>query len=118
MKNIYLAGPMRGYANFNKPAFMAAAAALRAEGYRVFNPVEETIKLYGEGVYEDNPGGDEEITPIDPRKVFYNDLTFICLHADAVVILPGWEKSKGATAENATALALGLPVFDLAEIVG
>jgi nucleoside 2-deoxyribosyltransferase len=117
MKNVYLAGPMRGIANFNKPAFMAAALCLAANGYRVFNPVEETIKLYGDGVYEDNPAGDEAATPIDPRKVFFNDIAFICLHADAVVLLPGWERSKGATAERAIALALGLPVYDLAELV-
>jgi hypothetical protein len=104
---VYLAGPMRGHANFNKPAFMAAAAELKALGHRVFNPVEETIKIYGPGVYEDNPAGDEAITPINPRLVFFNDLQFICLHADAVVLLPGWEASKGATAENAVGLALG-----------
>lgn len=98
---------MRGYPNFNKPAFMAAAEALRAKGFRVFNPVEETIKLYGAGVYEDNPTGDEAATPIDPRKVFFNDLTYICLYADAVALLPGWEASKGARAEHAVALALG-----------
>jgi hypothetical protein len=105
--NIYLAGPMRGYPNFNKPAFMAAAHQLSTRGHRVFNPVEETIKLYGAGVYEDNPAGDEAITPINPRLVFFNDVAFICLHADAVVLLPGWEASKGAFAEKALAVALG-----------
>lgn len=110
---VYLAGPMRGLANFNKPAFMAGADALRAKGFRVFNPVEETIRIYGEGVYESNPAGDEAATPIDPRKVFFNDIAFICLYADAVVLLPGWEKSKGATAEKSIADALGLAVLDL-----
>jgi uncharacterized protein DUF4406 len=120
--NIYLAGPMRGIANFNKPAFMAAAAKLKALGHRVFNPVEETIKLYGDGVYEDNPAGDEAMTPIDPRKVFFNDLAFICLHADAVVLMPGWDLSKGATAEKAVAVALGaaarIEVLELSTLVG
>jgi hypothetical protein len=111
--NIYLAGPMRGIENFNKPAFMDAAAKLKAAGHRVFNPVAETIKLYGDTVYENNPVGDEAATPIDPRKVFFNDLTFICLHADAVALLPGWRNSKGATAEHATAVALGLKVIEL-----
>lgn len=119
---IYLAGPMRGYANFNKPAFMAAAAELKALGHNVFNPVEETIKIYGAGVYEDNPAGDEGITPINPRLVFFNDLAFICLHADAVVLLPGWQASKGATAENAVAIALGaaagVAVYEFADFIG
>lgn len=119
--NVYLAGKMRGLPNFNREAFMEGAAKLRAMGYRVFNPVEETIKLYGEGVYNDNPAGDEKITPIDPRKVFFNDMTFICLHADAVVLLPMWETSRGAVAEHATALALGadagVAVYHLDELV-
>jgi hypothetical protein len=122
INNVYLAGKMRGLPNFNKPAFMAAAAKLRAMGYRVFNPVEETIKLYGEGVYEENPTGDENLTPIDPRKVFFNDLQFICLHADAVVKLDeNWVNSKGAFAEHAVGVALGpdagMHIFDLADLV-
>jgi hypothetical protein len=110
---VYLAGPMRGHPEFNKTAFMRAAAKLRAEGHIVFNPVEETIKLYGPGVYENNPGGDEAITPIDPDKVFYNDITFICLHAEAIALLPGWRKSKGATAEHAVAIAINRKVIEL-----
>ncbi|WP_315701311.1 MULTISPECIES: DUF4406 domain-containing protein [unclassified Bradyrhizobium] len=117
MRTIYLAGPMRGLPNFNKPAFMEAAEALRAKGYRVFNPVEETIRIYGAGVYEDNPAGNEGLTPIDPRKVFFNDVAFICLYADAVVYLPGSERSKGAAAEKAIAGALGISVLALADVI-
>ncbi|WP_315734200.1 DUF4406 domain-containing protein [Bradyrhizobium sp. SZCCHNR1093] len=116
MRTIYLAGPMRGLPNFNKPAFMEAAEALRAKGYRVFNPVEETIRIYGEGVYENNPAGNEGLTAIDPRKVFFNDVAFICLYADAVVYLPGSQHSKGAFAEKAIAAALGIPVLAMSDI--
>jgi Domain of unknown function (DUF4406) len=110
---IYLAGKMRGLPNFGKDAFLKAASELRAQGHIVFNPVEETIKLYGAGVYENNPHGDESITPISGELVFFNDLTFICLHADAVYLLPGWQTSAGAAAERAVAIALGKPVVEL-----
>ena len=47
------------------------------------------------------------------RKALGDDLAWICAHADAVVMLPGWEKSLGATAEVATAKALGLLAQEL-----
>ena len=34
---------------------------------------------------------------------------------DCLVLLPGWETSKGATQERALALEIGLPVLTLAE---
>ena len=37
---VYLSGPMTGLPDFNRPAFHAAAAALRAQGYVVINPAE------------------------------------------------------------------------------
>lgn len=111
-KKVYLAGKMRGVPEFNKPAFDIAAAKLRAEGHEVFSPVESTISMYGD-VYTGNMTGDESLTPIDSRRVFAADMEFICKRADAVALLPDWKTSKGATAEHATAVALGLEVIEL-----
>ena len=44
-----------------------------------------------------------------------DDLEFICLEADGIALLPGWENSKGAAAERATAIALGLHVMTIDE---
>ncbi len=110
---VYLAGPMRGLPYFNHEAFRAGAALLRSQGHEVFNPVESSESLYGPDIYRNSPAGDESIAGIDGRKVFFLDLEFICKHADAVALLPGWERSKGATAERATALALGLELIHL-----
>jgi hypothetical protein len=112
---IYVAGPMRGIPEFNFPAFHAAAARLRSEGHEVFNPAERDIEHHGVDISKGNEAGDEALAAavhgFNLREALKDDLEFICLHADAVAVLPGWEKSKGAQAEVATAYALGLQVF-------
>lgn len=110
---IYVAGKMRGLPNFGHEAFNDAAGKLRAEGHEVFNPVESAEEIYGPDVYKNNPTGDESLAGIDGRVVFGRDLDFVCHHADAVALLPGWETSKGAIAEKAVAEALDLKVMYL-----
>lgn len=108
---VYLAGPMRGIPEFNKPAFRAAAALIRAAGHEVFSPVE-----YDESRGHDFTGltGDmAQIPEFNLREALGADLAWICAEAHAVAVLPGWENSLGATAEVATARALGLPVWKL-----
>ena len=114
---IYLAGPMRGIPYFNFPAFHAAAAKLRTEGHEVFSPAELDESMHGEGFSKENKTGDlvqaARNYGFDLRYVLARDLEYICIKADAVALLPGWEKSQGATAERAVAIALGLKVIEL-----
>jgi len=116
-KRIYVAGPMRGIVEFNFPAFHAATAKLRAEGWLVFNPAEKDNERHGVDISKGNVTGDESIAARDHgfnlREALALDLDFICREADAIALLPGWENSKGATAEHATAVALGLSVLKL-----
>jgi hypothetical protein len=112
---IYIAGPMRGVANFNFPAFHAAAKKLRAEGHHVFNPAERDNDHHGCDISEGNETGDENIAVLrhgfDLRSALADDLEFICREAEAIALLPGWHESKGAKAERAVARALGLKVI-------
>lgn len=105
-ERIYLAGPMKGLPNFNFPAFHKAAKMLREEGHTVFNPAEqdyENVKLH--------PSGDESKSEgFCRRTALRKDLTWICSHATAIALLPGWENSSGACAEKALADALELKV--------
>lgn len=106
---IYIAGPMRGIPEFNFPAFDEATAWLRARGHDVFNPAErdrDEDGFTGEGF-----DGTEDLSQhgFDLRAALGADLAWITEHADLVVVLPGWEESKGANAEVATAVALGIP---------
>src|SRR5258707_199138 len=114
---VYIAGPMRGISQFNFPAFVAATIKLRAEGHEVFSPAEHAISIHGKDFCDNNFSGDEsEIEKslgFDRRKLLAADLNWICHEADAVALLPGWETSKGALAEMATALALGLEIIKL-----
>jgi hypothetical protein len=113
----YLAGPMRGIPEFNFPAFHAAAAMLRAEGHEVFSPAEKDIERHGTDISKGNLAGDESIATqqhgFNLREALGIDLAWICAEADAIAMLPGWRNSKGATAEHATAVALGLEVWHL-----
>jgi|ERR1051325_3891020 hypothetical protein len=114
---IYLAGPMRGIPEFNFPAFHAATSRLRKSGHFVFNPAERDIAHHGKDISKGNATGDEALAVsehgFDLRKALKDDLEFICLHADAIALLPGWENSKGARAELHTALALNLEIIHL-----
>lgn len=116
---VYLAGPMRGIPKFNFPAFHKAAKKLRKQGYTVFNPAEKDTERHGTDIGKDNPTGDEAKAVKDHgfnlRVALGDDLEWICKHADAVALLPGWRKSKGAKAEKATANALGLEIFYVAD---
>jgi hypothetical protein len=100
--------------SFNFPAFHEAAKGLREQGWSVFNPAE-----VDEANGHDFTGytGHENLSEygFNLRDALGADLDFITRRADAVAVLPGWENSKGARAEVATARALGLPVFDAIE---
>ncbi|SET51528.1 DUF4406 domain-containing protein [Nonomuraea wenchangensis] len=96
---VYIAGPMRGRLDMGFPAFLAAAERLRALGYEVRCPAE--------------PNPDAGFDPHDLRPALANVLSWIVQSADAVVVLPGWEQSKGCRAEIAAAQAVGTPVHEL-----
>lgn len=114
---VYLAGPMRGIPEFNFPAFHKAAKVLRAMGHEVFNPAESDEEVYGEGFASGNLTGNEEEAAAQKgfslREALERDLTWITRHAEAIALLPGWEKSRGARAEYSTAEALGLSMIDV-----
>jgi hypothetical protein len=111
-KQVYLSGPMRGYEEFNFPAFISAAKELRAKGYKVYDPAEQELEHGFDpktGLYAD----DRQVTI---RELILEDLVWICQFADKVVVLPGWENSKGAQAEVACARAVGVEVIEFGQV--
>ena len=117
MRKAYLAGPMRGYPQFNFPAFHEAAKQLRAAGWEIFSPAERDEEVYGKDFTSDNPNGDEgqarREKGFDLALALEADCIWICRNADAVFLLPGWNRSTGANAERALAVALGRDVHQL-----
>ena len=111
---IYVAGPMRGYPEFNFPAFKTAAYTLRRMGHEVFSPAEKDEEVHGKEFSKQFTTGDlaaAESTGFSLRRALGDDLEWVCKHGEAVYMLKGWEKSNGAKAEHATAVALGLEIM-------
>ncbi|HEY9208222.1 MAG TPA: DUF4406 domain-containing protein [Acidovorax sp.] len=93
MKRIYIAGPMSGLPKLNYPAFNAKAIELRAQGFHVENPAE-------------NP------EPHCRSWLGYMRMALVQIaRCDAVVMLPGWAKSRGARIEHQLAAGLGLEII-------
>jgi hypothetical protein len=91
----YIAGPISGIANNNIEAFEAVALLVAAEG----------------------------LTPIVPHRLFdgidtedfsWEDYMRGCIgelvRCTSMVLLPGWEASRGACIERQLAVYLGMPI--------
>lgn len=89
MKRVYISGAISGQPDLNRPAFEAAAKALRASGYTAVNPFDVCP----------NPASWEEAMRADVKAL---------MDCDGIVLLPGWERSRGATIEARLAADLGI----------
>lgn len=116
---VYLAGPMTGIPKFNFPTFDRVAKKYRNHGFDVFNPADHDRKLLGKDSKWVPEAKDSEgpwmrwAIPGAPslREMLGADLAWIAKEANYIVMLPGWENSKGANAEWALAKALGLKIY-------
>lgn len=101
---LYVSGPMSnvGPPTWNHPAFHRAAAELRCAGYQVVSPAEldDTSK----------PEWDKQ----DWSYYLRRDVKAVA-DCDGIVMLDGWEDSKGAQLEHHVAITLGLHVFYMLE---
>jgi hypothetical protein len=113
---IYIAGPMRGYPEFNFPAFFAAETMLQEQGHTVFNPARRDNEDHGADISKGNTEGCIEKAGaehgFDIRKALAGDLDWICREADAVYVLRGWSGSSGAVAERAAMEAVGGKIIE------
>lgn len=90
---IYIAGPMSGLPEFNRPLFNVVDAELTEEGHGVLNPA--TL----------------------PDGLSQGQYMQICLPmvavADELVMLPGWEQSEGTYIEFLLAKKSGKTIREL-----
>ena len=93
MKKIYIAGPMSGIKDHNRPLFNMVAAELSEQGHSVLNPA--TL----------------------PDGLSQGQYMQICLPmvavSDELVMLPGWEQSEGAYIEFLLAKKSGKTIREL-----
>jgi len=100
-KKIFISGPMTGYPDFNFPRFNLAVQQLKEAGIDCVNPVDICRKYKKERVLADKTVFDQMIA--DQQK---EEKT-----CDAILLLDGWEKSKGVRLELKTALDLDFPIY-------
>ena len=104
LRSVYLAGPMRGIKDFNFPEFLRVAAVIEQQyNVPVYNPAERDLHA-----------------GFDPTKQTLDGFDFAeawtwdihrCLDCDAIVLLPGWEDSRGACIEVQVADMAGNQVY-------
>lgn len=86
-KRFYIAGPMSGLPLFNHPAFYCEASKIESEGHIVLSPA---------------------ILPVGLEHEEYMRICMPMLEvSDEVVLLMGWQNSRGARAEHEYAACLG-----------
>jgi nucleoside 2-deoxyribosyltransferase len=115
-RKVYVAGPMSGLPQFNFPAFDAAAADLRDRGFTVVSPAEldDPQQRAAATASED---GDADKLPTRYEDFLARDAEYIVSdRVEAIVVLPGWEDSRGANFEVFLATSLGKPVFAYPEL--
>lgn len=102
---------MSSYPEHNFPAFREAAKILRSLGHEVTSPVEmDESEGFDSATAPDVTPGSQEWAAFlsrDVRVVASEDI-------EAVVVLDGWEKSRGAALEVHVARELGKPVYRIA----
>jgi len=118
---VYIAGPMTGIPQFNIPAFDDAAADLRARGYDVVSPAELDDPVIRE-IELASPDGDLVALTAELQRrglakgtwgeFLARDVQLISDEGiEAIVVLPGWDKSKGARLETFVGRLCGLPIL-------
>lgn len=108
----YIAGPMRGYPDFNFPAFFEAEGVMRDRGFHTFNPAQKDQDVGFDPKGMDGSLEDLVTADFDLNEALSWDTQRIIHDCDTLVLLDGWEQSSGAKAEYALARALSLTVLE------
>lgn len=108
---VYIAGPMTGHPRHNIPAFDAMAAALRRAGYEAISPAEldspedralAYASMEGSLAGHDKTWGDFLARDV---KLIADD------GIQGIVVLPGWQTSRGARLETFVGFLSGLKTY-------
>lgn len=95
---VYICGPISGIENGNKKAFDLMEAQLWTRGFHPINPHVTCAHIKRE-FYQSDKAHWQACMRADIREL---------MTADAIVLLPGWQNSKGAHVEITLAKELGI----------
>lgn len=112
---LYIAGPMTGVPEFNIPLFDRVARQLRTHGYDVVSPAELDSPEMRTAAMQSTDGA---LAPLEKAtketwgQVLARDVRVLSDHGiQAIVLLPGWYKSRGARLESVVGLLNNLRFF-------
>lgn len=107
---VYIAGPIAGRVNGNREAFATRADLLRQMSHEPVNPWDilpdhdPRVSCSGSPIYGELA---------HRYGCFLRADIKVMMDCDAITLLPGWEWSTGATAEELVARAIGLKVVEI-----
>lgn len=113
---VYLAGPMSGLPELNADGFRKAARYAKDQGWTVYNPHDTKPSHPGEACVT------QAVTDLITHRGLSH--TYTCWLAasmaeiprcDALLMLPGWERSRGALIEWDHAVKRGMVIYYLPE---
>lgn len=110
---VYIAGPMTWIPQFNYPAFDKSAAKLRSEGLQVWSPAEVDNEEIRKLALASKTGAPGDASPNGETwgDFLAQDIKIVSDIVDAVVVIPGWSKSKGARLETFVAYISDKPIY-------
>jgi hypothetical protein len=112
---VYIAGPMTGIPKFNVPLFDHVALQLRNQGFEVVSPAElDSPEMRREALRSKDGalGPLEYATGETWGHVLARDVKMLCdTGIEAIVLLPNWWQSRGATLETTVGLLNKLKFF-------
>lgn len=103
----YISGPMTGYTEYNYPYFNMIASRLREQGFNILSPSE-----VDDGEQVKASAGNQHYS------YYLKKAMLMMCNADAIIMLEGWTRSKGARAELGFMLDCGMPAFKLEDSIG
>lgn len=113
--NVYLAGPMTGYDEFNFPAFHRAAKKIRFDYplWNIISPAEmdESFGLHPEHETAGKVTAETAQTSNEVRSFYMRRDLPIVAACQAIVLLDGWSESAGVVHELAVARACYLDIY-------
>ena len=108
---VYIAGPMAGYPDGNRPAFNEAANRVHRAGHTPVNPADVTEPDHTEPCCP-GPTPDHYVSNGHSYGCYLREGIRLLLTSEAIMFLDNWDKSVGASTEAHVARSIGLPVVE------